>query len=198
MIIILFGLALAEEVGLAKRPKLILLTLILSSTAFLDLMGDGKIDLTSTVPAIAAIYWMVANTRQSSLRIFLLIGFLTGLAMAARPFNIFLLALIIALYYIQNAFLKGKQSNYDKLRFLARTTLLIGVGIVCLLSYQFIENWIILGNPRPPSKTIKNSILQSGNGHSIQSSYGCSAFYIHLRSHFRTTHKAWAPYLLYF
>jgi len=147
LIIILFSLALAAEVGLTKRPKLILLTLILSSTAFLDLMGDGKIDLASTVPAIAAIYWMVANTRLSSIRIFLLIGFLTGLAMAARPFNIFLLALIIALYYIQNAFLTGKPSHVDAIKFLMVTALLIGIGIVCLLSYQFIENWIILGNP---------------------------------------------------
>jgi hypothetical protein len=147
LIIILFSLALAEEVGLAKRPKLILLTLILSSTAFLDLMGDGKIDLASTVPAIAATYWMVANTRLSSIRIFLLIGFLTGLAMAARPFNIFLLALIIALYYVQTAFLKGKPIHVDTIKFLAVTSLLIGIGIVCLLSYQFIENWIILGNP---------------------------------------------------
>ncbi len=147
LIIILFSLALAEEVGLAKRPKLILLTLILSSTAFLDLMGDGKIDLASTVPAVAAIYWMVANTRLSSVRIFLLIGFLTGFAMAARPFNIFLLALIIVLYYLQNAFLKEKPRRADAIKFLIVTALLIGIGIVCLLSYQFIENWIILGNP---------------------------------------------------
>ena len=89
LFIILFSLALAEEVGLKKRPMLILLALILSSTAFLDLMGDGKIDLTSTVPAIAAIYWITTSTKQSSFRKFLLIGLFNRVGHGGSSFQYF-------------------------------------------------------------------------------------------------------------
>jgi hypothetical protein len=74
VIIIIFAIALGEKVGLSKRANLMLVTLILTSTAFLDLMGDGKIELASTVPAIATIYWMEINNKHDK-SLLLLTGF---------------------------------------------------------------------------------------------------------------------------
>ena len=70
---------------------------------------------------------------------------------------------MIALFYIQNAFLDRKEISWDNFRPLAITTLLISVGVICLLSYQLIENWIILGNPLASIEnyeTINSSIWQ--------------------------------------
>ena len=103
IVIIIFSLALGEKVGLSKGARFILLTLLLTSTAFVDLLGDGKVDLVSSAPAIAAIYWMIVKGLTGILGVpeFLLIGFLTGLAILGRPFNAFLLGIFVILFYFK-------------------------------------------------------------------------------------------------
>lgn len=51
LVIIIFALALGEQFGLSKSSKRILLALLMTTTAFIDLFGDGKIDLTTSAPA---------------------------------------------------------------------------------------------------------------------------------------------------
>jgi len=156
VIILIFAIAIGQKAGLSKHANLILLTLILTSTAFVDLMGDGKIDLASTVPAIAAIYCMEINKSNLSKATLLLTGFFAGLAMVARPYNIFLIALVIALFYLQHAYQQRKENVKWIYNLFARPILLISVGVVCLLTYHLIANWIILGDPLAFIKNYQN------------------------------------------
>jgi len=152
VVILLFIIAIGERVGLSKRANLILVTLILTSTAYLDLMGDGKIELASTVPAIAAIYWMQINNKHDK-SLLLLTGFLAGLAMISRPNNIFLLAMVIGLFYLLHAFYQRKEDvNWIYIHFV-RPLLWISIGIICLLVYHILANWAMLGDPLAFIKT---------------------------------------------
>ncbi len=155
VIILIFAVAIGERAGLSKRANLILLTLILTSTAFLDLMGDGKIELVSTVPAIATIYWMEINDKPSKGAL-LLMGFLAGLAMVARPYNIFLIALVIGLFYLQDAYQQRKENAKWIYNLFVKPLLLISIGVICLLSYHLIANWAILGDPLAFIKNYQN------------------------------------------
>jgi hypothetical protein len=143
LVIILFSLALAEKVGLSRSARFILILFLLSSTAFLDLMGDGKVDLVSTAPALATIYWMVSGEQNhtNNKSTLILVGCLAGLAIVARPFNLFLLGIFIFLYYIRNLF----SSTKNKL--IINSFLWIGLGAIGFGLFHLLANWIILGHP---------------------------------------------------
>ena len=152
VMIIIFTIALGEKAGLSKRSNLILMTLILTSTAFLDLMGDGKIELASTVPAIATIYWMIANNKFSK-NTYILTGILAGLAMISRPYDIVLLAMVVGLYYLFSAYYTQSEKGnwiYDGF---VKPIFWISIGIICLLSYHLAANWMVLGDPMAFIKT---------------------------------------------
>ncbi len=156
VIIIIFTIALGGKVGLSRRANLILVALILTSTAFLDLMGDGKIELASTVPAIATIYWVENSSEKSSRNTLLLTGFLAGLAMIARPYNIFLISVFIGLFYLQHAYQQRKEKKDWIYNLFFKPILWISVGIICLLAYHLIANWVTLGDPMAFIKNYQN------------------------------------------
>lgn len=163
MVIIIFSLALGEIVGLSRRAGLILLTLLLTSTAFVDLLGDGKVDLFSTAPAIAAIYWMIAKSQNQGFgkSAFLLIGFFTGLAIIGRPFNAFLLGIFCILFYLQQTFISNRFKLSSVNAFIG-SLFWIGIGATSLGIYHLFANWIILGNPLAFLSSVSNINPASG------------------------------------
>jgi hypothetical protein len=148
VIIIIFSLALGERVGLSKQASAILFAVLMTSTAFIDLLGDGKVDLISSMPAIAAVYWMVVhNQNQSSEKsTYLLIGFLIGLAIIGRPFNAFLLVIFTVLFYLQRAFLRTGL-NLSSFNLFFDSIFWISTGAIGLGVYHLFANWMILGDP---------------------------------------------------
>jgi hypothetical protein len=157
VVIIILIIALGERVGLSKQARSILLALLVTSTVFLDLMGDGKVDLISSAPALAAIYWMAVedhNDKFNKSR-FILIGFLSGLAMIARPNNVLLMGVFIGLYYCQKTLFKnGYKFLYYK-QFID-SIFWIGIGAIGLGIYHLLANWIILGDPLDFLSTASN------------------------------------------
>lgn len=143
VVIVIFSLAIGEKVGLSKQARLITLLLLLTSTAFFDLTGDGKIDLISTATAIAAVYWAIGDVTNRANPTSFLIGILAGLAIASRPFNAFLVSLFIGVYYL----LKICSRKDRQLSYIIKSTLWIGIGITCMIASHLFVNWAILGNP---------------------------------------------------
>jgi hypothetical protein len=148
IIIIIFSIAVGERVGISRQARIILFTLLLTSTAFLDLMGDGKVDLLSSAPAMAAIYWMIVGSQSKTLNksLLVLIGFLIGLAILGRPFNAFLMGLFSSLYYLQEMFFQERFEPFNY-KIFTRSLLWIGVGAFAPGIYHLFANWMILGNP---------------------------------------------------
>ncbi|MFT3894638.1 MAG: hypothetical protein QM730_23665 [Anaerolineales bacterium] len=102
---IVIVLELARLVGTSTLTRRILPILILTSTAFLDQMGDGKVELFSSAYSLAAIYWMTMNMNsqrsQQNLFLFFFAGSFLGFACILRPYNVFLLGIFILAYTTQ-------------------------------------------------------------------------------------------------
>lgn len=147
LVVALVTVALAERVGLSSRARLMAAVLVMSTSALIDLMGDGKIDLTSGAPALIAIYWLVARGAKPGRDSSLLTGLLAGMAMAARPFNIPLLAMIIGLFATARALWGQGQSHASGWRGFCSSVLWISVGAAPWFAYHLLTNWIILGDP---------------------------------------------------
>lgn len=148
IIFIVFSIALGERVGVSRQGRILLLTLLLTSTAFLDLMGDGKIDIQSSVPAIAAVYWMAVDgqNKTPAKHLAFLIGFLLGLAVIARPFNAFLVTLFAGLFYGQRIFIRKGFQALDYRSFL-HSMLYMSAGAIGWGIYHLFANWIVHGDP---------------------------------------------------
>ena len=147
--IVLLGLAIGKEIGLTVRARLWFLVMMVTSTAFIDLLGDGKVELISTVPLLAAVYWMLRSTKQLSKAIFTLIGLLAGFAIIARPYNIFLAAIFILFFYAGQAFIQYRAKQFNFWGFV-RSVLWLLPPILALGIFDLFQNWIWLKSPLAP------------------------------------------------
>ncbi len=94
------GYWIAGRLGLTFRAKLYFLAIMLTTTAFVDLSGDGKIDLIALAVLVTAIGWVFHSTSEPSRRHFLLIGIFFGWAIVARPYNAMLIPLFLLPFYL--------------------------------------------------------------------------------------------------
>lgn len=147
LIICIFSLALGEKVGLTQKALSFLMLLLISSTAFLDLLGDAKVDLLSTAPAIGAIYWMITveKTQEKQVEKMLFIGILMGLSITGRPFNAFLLGIFTLFYYLEE-YIKDRKIKGALIALLLQLVWL-GIGITLLGVFHLFVNWVLYRDP---------------------------------------------------
>jgi hypothetical protein len=153
--ILLFGIAIGKELGMTPRVRLWFLTLMLTSTAFVDLLGDGKIELISTAPILASIYWMQKSVSNPSRRQFVLIGILTSFAIISRPYNIFLVSVFIGLFFVSQAYLQIRAGSFNRWRFVQLILWMI-LPLILLGTYHLFENWFFLSSPIAPLTYARN------------------------------------------
>jgi hypothetical protein len=145
----LMGLALAKEMGLTRRARLWFLTFLVTTTAFVDLLGDGKIELISTAPILAAVYWMVRGMQQPSKGAFVLVGLFAGFAIISRPYNIFLVSLFIALSLLSQSLIRYRTGSAEFKDFI-QSALWILPPLLALGAFHLFQNWVWLGSPIAP------------------------------------------------
>lgn len=147
--ILLLGLAVADVIGLSSRARIWFSVLMVTSTAYVDLLGDGKIELISTVPILAAVYWMLKSVERPSKSIFLLIGLFVGFSIISRPYNMFLLVLFIMIFYIVE-FYKLYRDKQFHARQLFNYIFWLLPTLLSLVFFHLFQNWIWLDNPFAP------------------------------------------------
>ena len=145
----LMGLALGEELGLTRRARLWFLILMVTSTAFTDLLGDGKIELISAAPILAAVYWMLQSLKQPTRGTFVVIGWLAGFALISRPYNIFLVSVFMSAFFFTQIFALSRTGYSDLKRFIF-PVLSILPPMLFLGVFHLVENWFFLKNPLAP------------------------------------------------
>ncbi len=96
LVILALSWKLGRQIGLTRRATLLSLSLILTSTAFVDMLGDGKIDLANYSITLAAIYWFIESLQHTKNESFLLAGFFTGYSLLSRPYNVVPLGIFFA------------------------------------------------------------------------------------------------------
>lgn len=149
VIIIIFALALGQQVGLSKQARRILLALLLTTIAFTDLLGDGKIDLATSAYAIAAVYWLAAKGINGPKGNHSLVGFLAGFAIISRPFNAILLGIFFVLYYLEQIYSSRKEDAFN-LKSIFKQVLWLLIALLGLALFHLAANWMILGDPIAP------------------------------------------------
>jgi hypothetical protein len=152
---VLLGLSLGKELGLTPRARLWFLTLILTSTAFVDLLGDGKIELISTAPILAAVYWMLRGLEQPSRGTYFLIGTLAGFGIISRPYNIFLVSVFVSIFYASQIYLQVKSKTFHAGSFI-QPILWMLPPLVILGVFHLFENWFFLHSPIAPISYARN------------------------------------------
>jgi hypothetical protein len=150
LIILLAGLEIGKQVGLSARARLYFLTLMLTSTAFVDLLGDGKVELLSTAPLVAALYWMLINRKTATRGTFLLIGLLLGFAIIARPYNIFLIPFFTILFYSTWAVETIRTQGWQPGARASLSVFWLAPPLLALGLFHLWQNWLWLGSPIAP------------------------------------------------
>ena len=141
LLVLILCLGLGEKVGLTKHAQSILPIILLTSTAFFDLLGDGKVDLSSTAPAIAAIYWLVTLKSSHKVSSLIIVGLLCGISISMRPFNAFLFVIFISMYFIHQAILVRFSGEFLKEIFGSLIWISFGVGILGI--FHLFVNWVL-------------------------------------------------------
>jgi len=138
ILILFFGLALAKQAGISRRAQILWAGILFTSTAFIDLSGDGKIDLVSVNAAMAAVYWIMDT--QRNWRVHFLTGLMAGFAMSLRPFNVFLVTIFIALTLFIRLYREKKFISF------ARATIQVVAGVLLMLALHLYFNYFLLGD----------------------------------------------------
>lgn len=141
---IVIAMALTEHIGASALAKRILPPLILTSTAFLDQMGDGKVELFSSAYALIAIYWLLVQARETyplQVHFFLSGGFI-GFSCILRPYNVFLLGMFVIIYFVYCI-----KIGHSSLSRSAQQMMWMVLGAGGFIIYHLIINKMLLGSP---------------------------------------------------
>lgn len=147
----------AKENNASFNARIYIMALLMSSTFFIDLLGDGKVELISTTPILIGIYWMQKSMSKPSKGVFLLIGLLAGFAIISRLYNIFLVSFYIFTFYLiglVKVYLKEKQTDtsasWRSTWSTTKPVLWILPTLILIGMYHLWQNWLWLGSPFAP------------------------------------------------
>ena len=141
---------LGERLGLTVRARLYALLMVVTSTAFVDLLGDGKVELISIAPMVAALYWMIDGFQNPTRVRFLLIGVLLGFAIIARPYNIFLVPLFTFLFYLLQVWPVVQKEGLKAAWNLTRPVFWMLPPLLAMGAFHLWQNSLWLGSPFAP------------------------------------------------
>ncbi len=150
LLILAGGWALGKKAGLSEQVRLYFLILMLTSTAFVDLLGDGKVELISTAPIVVTLWWMLDSLQNPSRGRFLLIGTLLGFAIIARPYNIFLVPVFTVLFYLWQVLPVWRRDGFAAALRFARPVLWTFPTLVAMSAFHLWQNDLWLGSPLAP------------------------------------------------
>lgn len=162
LVLLLVGLTIGEAVGLGRRARLWFVCLMVTSTAYVDLLGDGKIELISTAFVLAAVYWLMRSTAAPTRSTFLLFGFFAGFAILARPYNILLIPVFSIVFFGIHFFAKRREGTFDFHSYVANGLWMLP-PLLLLGGFHLLQNWLWLGNPLAPlidSRYVTASVWQ--------------------------------------
>jgi len=158
--------ALARRAGAGRRGQWFVLGMVFSSSAYVLLIYDGKVDLFGAVMAIAAVYWVMYLYTNRDFGVLALTGMFTGFAVVAKisylPLLIPSIIIIIVLRHIiysenqQQLLLRSWISLLSKL-------FIIGLFVSLPIIIHLLKNWILLGEPLAPFYYFSGQVFATSN-----------------------------------
>ncbi len=115
-------------------------TFCITSTAFFDLLGDGKIDLMASAYSLGAVYWLLQRKAGAGGRAVILAGVMAGFSIISRPYNAFLLIVFIGLWILWSARIRMEGFRFIEIVLLGTT----GALMICM---HLAASWMVTTNP---------------------------------------------------
>lgn len=140
---------LGRILGLNLRARLWCMVFTITSIAFMDPLGDGKIELITTAPILAAVYWALEGLQTRSWKDFFLTGLLAGYAIISRPYNMILVSLFFILFGVGCLYAEVRQGHIRPRQFLL-PIMSAFPPLLMLGAFHLCINWVLLGDPLAP------------------------------------------------
>ena len=144
--------AIAGRCGVRRRGQWLVLTMAFTSTAFILLIGDGKVDMFGAAMGCAAFYWVLQKGVYSEKKTHFLAGFFVGFAVIAKISYLPILIPSIFLFILWNHILtaEGKVFSQSNLKVIAIKYCWLIIGIALPVLIHFIKNWVLFREPLAP------------------------------------------------
>ncbi len=149
LVILLAGLEIGRKAGLSRRARLLFLIFALTSTFFLDLLGEGKVELISTAPIMVGLNTFWDWLERPNPKRAALCGVFWGFALIARPYNLFLIPLFVGLY-LGLTLWKAPNRGEEVHLWLRNGLPVIAIPILGLVLFHLGQNALWLGDPLQP------------------------------------------------
>jgi len=148
-------LALAKNVGLKRHGQWLVLAMLFTSSAVVELSGSGKIDLFAAALGLAAYYWAIRIREVNRSSIFWLVGLFTGLAVIAKISYVVTFVPSIGIIIIWSYYSWSRQTgvqifNVEKL---LQCILIFVSGLLIAIIPHLVKNYILFQNPLAPFGT---------------------------------------------
>ena len=144
--------SLGRVAGMGRRGQWLTLSLLFSSSAVINLSGDGKVDLFGAALGLAAYYLAVQIHFNRTKAALLLTGLFSGYSIVAKlsyaPVMVPSIALLVLWRYADE--LKDKTQRLSVLKSFLHGSLIILAGLILALIPHFIKNGLLYHNPISP------------------------------------------------
>lgn len=161
--VLLWGAARSANFGL--RGGVLAVAMLFTSSAVTLIVWDGKTDLVALPIALAAIILAALKQRDLAGRQSLIIGLLTGAAVASKLSYLPVIGaglLSISLYRFWKAWKRDGRGRLGAGRDELASLIAIGIGCALIVAPQMIRNWLMTGEPLAPFVYLKGgeSVLE--------------------------------------
>jgi hypothetical protein len=144
--------ALASRLGVRRRGQWLVMTMVFTSTAFILLIGDGKVDLFGAAMACAAFLWVFQGRRGSDRTGYIVAGLFAGFAVIAKISYLPMIIPSLAFLIIWNHFAANHGGNVGREHAKSLISkygwLLIGMSLPVLV--HLLKNWSLFQEPLAP------------------------------------------------
>jgi hypothetical protein len=138
-------LAFCEKCGLDYRGKIVAAVIVCSSTAFMNVLWVGKVDVFGAALGLAAYWFAFDATSRNDTRAFLLAGLFAGFAVVAKLSNLPVLGTGILLLLVSQGIRRSAPWPT-----IVRHGLVLGSGACLALFPHFLKNLVLFKEPFAP------------------------------------------------
>ncbi len=144
--------AVSSKVGLGRKGKWIVFTMVLTSTALTFIIVSGKVDLFASTLGSAAFFWTLKWQRYQEKYPLRLAGLFTGIAVIAKlPYAAALAPaiLVLVLWRLASSQVKDRPDGPAWLQY-GGTILLLGCWMAPMAIPHMLKNGLLFGEPFAP------------------------------------------------
>jgi hypothetical protein len=148
-------LALGKNAGVSRRGQWLMLAILFTSSALIELSGTGKTDLFAAALGMAAYYWAIRIRDFQGSSIFWRVGLFTGLTLVAKISYMVTFLPSIGIIILWGYYERSRRAGLQASNFANwLPSILIGItGLFMAIIPHLVKNHVLFENPLAPFGT---------------------------------------------